>query len=46
MDDLDGNVDSLRGYHSLTHGDAPDVIESPSMQEDVLHIQAILKQFK
>ncbi|WP_137819605.1 UvrD-helicase domain-containing protein [Pseudomonas sp. 2FG] len=46
VDDLDGNADSLRGYHSLTHGDAPDVIESSSLQEDMSHIQAILKQLQ
>jgi hypothetical protein len=44
VDDLDGNAESLRGYHSLTHGDAPDVIKSSSQQEEMTHIQAILKQ--
>jgi len=42
VDDLDGNADSLRGYHSLTHGDAPEVIESGSLQDDVWHIKSIL----
>jgi len=42
VDDLDGNADSLRGYHSLTHGDAPEVIESGSLQHDVGHIKSIL----
>lgn len=42
VDDLDGNVDSLRGYHSLTHGDVPEVIESGSLQDDVGHIKSIL----
>lgn len=46
VDDLDGNVDSLRGYHSLTHGDAPDVIESASLLDDVAHVQGILKQLQ
>lgn len=46
VDDLDGNVDSLRGYHSLTHGDAPDVIESASLLADVVHVQSILKQLQ
>lgn len=46
VDDLDGNMDSLRGYRSLTHGDAPDVLESSSLQEDIAHIQAILKQLQ
>lgn len=46
VDDLDGNVDSLRGYHSLTHGDAPDVIESASLLDDVAHVQSILKQLQ
>lgn len=46
VDDLDGNLDTLRGYRSLTHGDAPDVIESASQQEDVVHIQALLKQLQ
>lgn len=44
IDDLDGNIDTLRGYHSLTHGDRPDVIESSSLQDDIKHINAILKQ--
>lgn len=44
IDDLDGNLDTLRGYRSLTHGDRPDVIESASQQDDVKHIKAILKQ--
>jgi hypothetical protein len=44
IDDLDGNIDTLRGYRSLTHGDRPDVIASSSQQEDVKHIQAILTQ--
>jgi hypothetical protein len=44
IDDLDGNLDTLRGYRSLTHGDRPDVIESTSNQDDVKHIKAILKQ--
>ena len=40
IDDLDGNLDTLRGYRSLTHGDRPDVIESTSHQDDVKHIKA------
>lgn len=44
IDDLDGNLETLRGYRSLTHGDQPDVIESVSHQDDIKHIQAILKQ--
>jgi hypothetical protein len=44
IDDLDGDLASLRGYRSLTHGDHPDVIESASYQDDVKHIKAILKQ--
>lgn len=46
VDDLDGNLDTLRGYRSLTHGDAPDVIVSASQQEDIAHIRAILKQLQ
>jgi superfamily I DNA/RNA helicase len=44
IDDLDGNLDTLRGYRSLTHGDRPDVLESTSHQDDLKHIKAILKQ--
>lgn len=44
IDDLDGNADTLRGYRSLTHGDAPDIIESPSLKEDLKHIKSVLKQ--
>lgn len=46
VDDLDGNSDSLRGYRSLTHGDMPDVIESTSLQDDITHVKAILKQLQ
>lgn len=46
IDDLDGNLDTLRGYRSLTHGDAPDVIESASTQDDVSHLRMILKQLQ
>ncbi|MCD5329928.1 UvrD-helicase domain-containing protein [Chromobacterium piscinae] len=44
IDDLDGNQDSLRGYKSLTHGDLPDVLHSTSIQEDAVHVGAILKE--
>lgn len=44
IDDLDGSVDTLRGYRSLTHGDRPDVIESSSNQEDIKQIKTILTQ--
>ena len=43
IDDLDGNLETLRGYRSLTHGDKPDTIESKSHQEDLNHIKSILK---
>lgn len=46
VDDLDGNADSLRGYRSLTHGDAPDLIRSSSLQEDGEHIQSVLNQLQ
>jgi len=43
IDDLDGNVDTLRGYRSLTHGDSPDVLTSSSLVDDLKHIQSVLK---
>lgn len=46
VDDLDGQVDTLRGYRSLTHGDAPDVIESASTQTDFTHLKTILEQLQ
>ena len=46
VDDLDGQVDTLRGYRSLTHGDAPDVIESASTQTDFTHLKTILEQLR
>ncbi|MDH0687248.1 MULTISPECIES: UvrD-helicase domain-containing protein [Pseudomonadaceae] len=46
VDDLDGNADSLRGYHSLTHGDMPDLILSSSAQDDLAHIQSLLGQLQ
>lgn len=42
IDDLDGNVDTLRGYRSLTHGDSPDVLNSLSPADDLKHIRSIL----
>ncbi|MDO4231345.1 MAG: AAA family ATPase [Lautropia sp.] len=44
VDDLDGNVDTLQGYRSLTHGDHPEVIPSASVQEDVRHVRRLLEQ--
>ena len=44
IDDLDGSIDTLRGYRSLTHGDRPDVMASSSQQDDIKHIREILKQ--
>lgn len=46
VDDLDGQVDTLRGYRSLTHGDTPDVIESASTQTDFAHLKTILEQLQ
>ncbi|NJD36339.1 MAG: DNA helicase [Betaproteobacteria bacterium] len=44
IDDLDGGIDSLRGYRSLAHGEPPDVLNSASLAEDVATIKAILAQ--
>jgi len=44
IDDLDGNIDSLRGYRSLTHGDLPEVLQSLSLQQDVEHILSVLER--
>ncbi|MDR1237255.1 MAG: AAA family ATPase, partial [Propionibacteriaceae bacterium] len=44
IDDLDGNVDSLRGYRSLTHGDLPEVLPSASLRQDAEHIVSVLEQ--
>jgi superfamily I DNA/RNA helicase len=44
IDDLDGNKDSLRGYRSLTHGDAPEIVHSANWEEDVEHIQTLIQQ--
>jgi superfamily I DNA/RNA helicase len=44
IDDLDGSIETLRGYRSLTHGDRPDVMASSSQQDDIKHIREILKQ--
>lgn len=46
IDDLDGSADSLRGYQSLTHGDAPDVIPSASTAADTQKVMTILKQLE
>ena len=44
IDDLDGDLDSLKGYRSLTHGEAPDVLRSDSLAQDLAHIETILRQ--
>lgn len=46
IDDLDGNIDSLRGYRSLTHGDLPEVLPSASLQQDVEHILSVVEHGK
>ena len=44
IDDLDGDLDSLKGYRSLTHGEVPDVLRSDSLAQDLAHIETILRQ--
>jgi hypothetical protein len=44
IDDLDGGIDALKGYRSLTHGDPPDIIASATQQDDLAHIRLLLKQ--
>jgi hypothetical protein len=44
IDDLDGGIDALKGYRSLTHGDPPDIIASTTQQDDLAHIRLLLKQ--
>ena len=46
IDDLDGDVDNLKGYHSLTHGDRPEERTSSSVQQDVDCIVQILDDAK
>lgn len=46
IDDLDGNIDSLRGYRSLTHGDLPEALPSASLQQDVEHILSVVEHCK
>lgn len=44
IDDLDGELDSLKGYRSLTHGEVPEVLSSASLAQDLAHLQTILRQ--
>jgi len=44
IDDLDGQPDSLVGYKSLTHGDAPIVIASTSRAEERKSILDVLRR--
>jgi superfamily I DNA/RNA helicase len=44
IDDLDGNIDTLRGYRSLTHGEQPEILPSASLQQDVERILSVLEQ--
>ncbi|OQX16092.1 MAG: hypothetical protein BWK76_12035 [Desulfobulbaceae bacterium A2] len=44
IDDLDGDMASLKGYRSLTHGSPPEILPSASAAEDIEHIHNILRQ--
>lgn len=44
VDDLDGELDSLRGYRSLSHGAEPEVCESASLQDDLARICTLRAQ--
>jgi len=44
IDDLDGNIDTLRGYRSLTHGELPEVLSSSTLRQDVEHILSVLAE--
>lgn len=46
VDDLDGDLDSLKGYRSLTHGEHPDVMSATSLTEDVARILVILRELE
>lgn len=46
VDDLDGNNDTLRGYRSLTHGEAPEVLPSASVADDAAHIIRLVAQLQ
>lgn len=46
IDDLDGGVDNQKGYKSLLHGIAPQIMNFESFEVEVEYIIACLKQIK
>jgi len=48
FDDLEGerDLESLRGYRSLTHGDAPEILASATPEEDAARIAELLRQLE
>ena len=44
IDDLDGQPDTLMGYHSLTHGPQPDEVVHKSRESERDHIGKTIKQ--
>ena len=46
IDDLDGHPDTLVGYHSLSHGPAPELVISTSRAEERLVIEAAIERMK
>ena len=46
IDDLDGQLDNLIGYQSLSHGPAPDVVCNASRAEERLVIEEVITRLK
>ncbi len=44
IDDLDGEMESLKGYRSLTHGEPPEVIVSATPEEEQQRLVALIQQ--
>lgn len=44
VDDLDGGSDDNKGYKSLTHGPAPQILQCASLAEEETQILTIIKQ--
>jgi hypothetical protein len=46
VDDLDGDVDSLKGYRSLTHGEPPEIVSLPDSMAEAARLETIFGELK
>lgn len=46
VDDLDGELDTLKGYRSLTHGTQPDEVALPDARSEATRLVALIREFQ